>query len=156
MCSSDLRIKDYVKRGIAVLKQLGLENPSMAVAGLNPHCGEHGILGTEEQTDIIPAVQELKEEGYNVCGPIGADSIFHQALEGRFDSVLSLYHDQGHVAAKTLDFDRTVSITGGMPILRTSVDHGTAFDIAGKGIASEVSLVETIKVASKYAPSFVG
>ena len=150
------RIKDYVKRGIAVLKQLGLENPSMAVAGLNPHCGEHGILGTEEQTDIIPAVQELKEEGYNVCGPIGADSIFHQALEGRFDSVLSLYHDQGHVAAKTLDFDRTVSITGGMPILRTSVDHGTAFDIAGKGIASEVSLVETIKVASKYAPSFVG
>nr|WP_156788730.1 4-hydroxythreonine-4-phosphate dehydrogenase PdxA [Pseudoramibacter alactolyticus] len=150
------RIKDYVKRGIAVLKQLGLENPSMAVAGLNPHCGEHGILGTEEQTDIIPAVQELKEEGYNVFGPIGADSIFHQALEGRFDSVLSLYHDQGHVAAKTLDFDRTVSITGGMPILRTSVDHGTAFDIAGKGIASEVSLVETIKVASKYAPSFVG
>lgn len=149
------RIKDYVKRGIAVLKQLGLENPSMAVAGLNPHCGEHGILGTEEQTDIIPAVQELKEEGYNVFGPIGADSIFHQALEGRFDSVLSLYHDQGHVAAKTLDFDRTVSITGGMPILRTSVDHGTAFDIAGKGIASEVSLVETIKVASKYAPSFV-
>lgn len=150
------RIKDYVKRGITVLKQLGLKNPSMAVAGLNPHCGEHGILGTEEQSDIIPAIKELKEEGYNVFGPIGADSIFHQALEGRFDSVLSLYHDQGHVAAKTLDFDRTVSITGGMPILRTSVDHGTAFDIAGKGIASEVSLVEAIKVASKYAPSFVG
>ena len=94
---------------------------------------------------------QLKSRSY---GPIGADSVFHQALEGRIDSVLSLYHDQGHVAAKTLDFDRTVSITGGMPILRTSVDHGTAFDIAGKGIASEISLVEALLVGAKYAPSF--
>lgn len=148
------RIEDYVRRGLAVLRQLGLENPSMAIAGLNPHCGEQGILGTEEQTDIIPAVEALKKEGLRVFGPIGADSVFHQALEGRFDSVLSLYHDQGHVAAKTLDFDRTVSITGGMPILRTSVDHGTAFDIAGKGIASEISLVEALLVGAKYAPSF--
>lgn len=150
------RIKDYVKRSLDVLKKLGVSEGTMAIAGLNPHCGEHGILGTEEQTDVIPAVQELQAEGYPVAGPIGADSVFHQALQGRYNSVLSLYHDQGHVAAKTLDFERTVSITGGMPILRTSVDHGTAFDIAGKGIASAVSLIEAILVASKYALSFSG
>lgn len=148
------RIKDYVVRSLEVLKKLGVTEGNMAIAGLNPHNGEHGILGTEEQTDVIPAVEELQEEGYPVVGPIGADSVFHQAKNGRYNSVLSLYHDQGHVAAKTLDYDRTVSITGGMPILRTSVDHGTAFDIAGKGIASEVNLVEAILVAAKYAPNF--
>ena len=150
------RIKDYVIRGLEVLKKLGVSQGTMAIAGLNPHCGEHGILGTEEETEVIPAIRELQAEGYPVAGPIGADSVFHQALQGRFNSVLSLYHDQGHVAAKTLDFDRTVSITGGMPILRTSVDHGTAFDIAGTGQASAVSLIEAILVASKYALSFTG
>ena len=150
------RIKDYVIRGLEVLKKLGVSQGNMAIAGLNPHCGEHGILGTEEETEVIPAIQELQAEGYPVVGPIGADSVFHQALQGRFNSVLSLYHDQGHVAAKTLDFDRTVSITGGMPILRTSVDHGTAFDIAGTGKASAISLIEAILVASKYALAFTG
>lgn len=150
------RIKDYVKRSLAVLDKLGVKEGTMAIAGLNPHCGEHGILGTEEQTDVIPAVEELQKEGYPVCGPIGADSVFHLALQGKFNSVLSLYHDQGHIAAKTLDFERTVSVTGGMPILRTSVDHGTAFDIAGTGKASAVSLKEAILVAAKYAPSFSG
>lgn len=148
------RIIDYVHRGFDVLHQLGLKNPSMAIAGLNPHCGEHGILGTEEQTDVIPAIEALKAEGYNVYGPIGADSVYWQALHGKYDSVLSLYHDQGHVAAKTVDFEKTVSITGGMPILRTSVDHGTAFDIAGTGVASPISLIEAIRVAAKYAFSF--
>lgn len=150
------RIKDYVKRSLDVLKKLGVTEGTMAIAGLNPHCGEHGILGMEEQTDVIPAVSELQEEGYPVAGPIGADSVFHLALQGKFNSVLSLYHDQGHIAAKTLDFERTISITGGMPILRTSVDHGTAFDIAGTGTASAVSLKEAIWVASKYALSFSG
>ena len=150
------RIKDYVKRSLEVLKKLGVKDGTMAIAGLNPHCGEHGILGTEEQTEVIPAVQELQAEGYPVAEPIEAGSVFHQALQGRYNSVLSLYHDQGHVAAKTLDFDRTVAITGGMPILRTSVDHGTAFDIAGTGKASAVSLIEAILVASKYALSFTG
>ena len=89
--------------------------------------------------------------GYKVAGPIGADSVFHQALEGKYNSVLSLYHDQGHIATKTYDFERTISITCGMPILRSSVDHGTAFDIAGKGIASPVSMIEAIKVAEKYS-----
>lgn len=126
----------------------------MAVAGLNPHSGEHGLFGWEEVQEIAPAVEALKEEGYDVEGPIGADSVFHQAACGKYSSVLSLYHDQGHIAAKTLDFDRTISVTNGMPILRTSVDHGTAFDIAGTGKASAVSLIEAIKVAAKYSPEF--
>ena len=148
------RLMDYVKRSFAVMKQLGLEEPSMAVAGLNPHCGEHGLFGDEEVREVTPAVRQLQEEGYNVYGPIGADSVFFQAMEGKYDSVMSLYHDQGHIATKTVDFYRTISITGGMPILRTSVDHGTAFDVAGKGIATSISMEEAILVASKYAPSF--
>lgn len=148
------RIKDYVKRCLEALKRLGVEEGTMAVAGLNPHCGEHGLFGDEEVREIIPAILELQEEGYPVAGPIGADSVFHQAAQGRFNSVLSLYHDQGHIATKTLDFDRTIAITNGMPILRTSVDHGTAFDIAGTGEAGAVSMIEAILLAAKYSPRF--
>lgn len=126
----------------------------MAIAGLNPHCGEHGLFGFEEVNEITPAIEELQKEGYQVVGPIGADSVFHQAAQGRYNSVLSLYHDQGHIATKTLDFDRTIAITNGMPILRTSVDHGTAFDIAGTNKVSEISMVEAILLAAKYAPNF--
>ncbi|WP_422481608.1 4-hydroxythreonine-4-phosphate dehydrogenase PdxA [Pleomorphochaeta sp. DL1XJH-081] len=120
------------------------------VAALNPHAGEHGLFGDEEQMAIVPAIEHAQEEGMNVVGPVGADSVFHLAKVGKYRAVLSLYHDQGHIAAKTLDFDRTISVTWALPFLRTSVDHGTAFDIAGKGIASEVSMVEAIKVAIKY------
>ncbi len=148
------RIKDYVKRCLEALRRLGVEGGTMAIAGLNPHCGEHGLFGDEEVNEITPAVLELQAEGYPVTGPIGADSVFHQAAQGRYNSVLSLYHDQGHIATKTLDFDRTISITNGMPILRTSVDHGTAFDIAGKGEASAVSMIEAILLAAKYSPCF--
>ena len=148
------RIIEYVRRGTAALQQLGIREPKIAVAGLNPHCGEHGLFGREEVDEVIPAVEALQKEGYLITGPIGADSVFYQARQGRFDCVLSLYHDQGHIAAKTVDFNRTISITCGMPILRTSVDHGTAFDIAGKGIADEISLVEAIRLGAKYAPHF--
>lgn len=148
------RIKDYVKRCLEALKKLGVTDGTMAIAGLNPHSGEHGLFGDEEVLEVMPAIEELQKEGYQVVGPIGADSVFHLALKGKFNSVLSLYHDQGHIATKTLDFERTIAITGGMPILRTSVDHGTAFDIAGKGIASEVSMVEAILLAGKYSPNF--
>jgi 4-hydroxythreonine-4-phosphate dehydrogenase len=127
----------------------------MAIAGLNPHSGEHGLFGNEEVDHVTPAVEELRAEGYDVVGPIGADSVFHLALQGRFNSVLSLYHDQGQIATKTLDFESTNTITGGMPILRTSVDHGTAMDIAGKGIASEVSMVEAILLGAKYSKNFM-
>ena len=148
------KIKDCVKECLEALKRLGVTEGTMAIAGLNPHCGEHGLFGWEEVNEITPAVEELQAEGYPVVGPIGADSVFHQAAIGRYNSVLSLYHDQGHIATKTLDFDRTISITNGMPILRTSVDHGTAFDIAGKGIVSEISMAEAILLAAKYAPFF--
>ena len=149
------RIKDYVKRCKEVLKKLGVTEGTMAIAGLNPHSGEHGLFGDEEVNHVAPAVEELRAEGYDVTGPIGADSVFHLALQGRFNSVLSLYHDQGHIATKTLDFERTIAITGGMPILRTSVDHGTAMDIAGKGIASEISMVEAILLGAKYSANFI-
>ena len=148
------RIIDYVIRCTQALQRLGVTEGTMAVAGLNPHSGEHGLFGWEEVKEIAPAVEELKQMGYNVEGPVPADSVFHQTAMGKYNAVLSLYHDQGHIAAKTLDFDRTISITNGMPILRTSVDHGTAFDIAGKGIASAVSMKEAIRLAAKYAPYF--
>lgn len=145
------RIIDYVQRSQKVLKQMGIEDGKMAIAGLNPHSGEHGLFGDEEVREIIPAVEALKNMGYQVEGPIGADSVFHLALQGYYHSVLSLYHDQGHIATKTLDFYRTISITGGMPILRTSVDHGTAFDLAGSGAANSISMEEAILVGAKYA-----
>ena len=148
------RIIDYVVRCTEALKKLGVTDGTMAVAGLNPHSGERGLFGWEEVNEIAPAVEELKAMGYDVAGPVPADSVFHQAAIGRFSSVLSMYHDQGHIATKTLDFERTISITCGMPILRTSVDHGTAFDIAGKNIVSEVSMTEAIRLAAKYAPAF--
>lgn len=148
------RIVDYVRRCTEALRRLGVTGGTMAIAGLNPHSGEHGLFGTEEERAVYPAVARLKSMGYQVEGPISADSVFHLALEGRYSSVLSLYHDQGHIATKTLDFHKTIAITNGMPILRTSVDHGTAFDVAGKGIASSVSMEEAILIAAKYAPNF--
>ena len=144
------RIIDYVIRCKEALNKLGVEDGVMAIAGLNPHSGEHGLFGNEEMEAVFPAVEELKKMGYLVEGPIGADSVFHLALKGRYNCVLSLYHDQGHIATKTLDFERTIAVTAGMPILRTSVDHGTAMDIAGTGIASAVSMEEAIRVAVKY------
>ena len=149
------RIIDYVKRCMKALEKLGVTDGTMAIAGLNPHSGEHGLFGWEEVNEIMPAIEELQAEGYQVVGPIGADSVFHQAAQGRYNSVLSLYHDQGHIATKTLDFEKTIAITNGMPILRTSVDHGTAFDIAGKGIVIAVSMIEAILLAAKYAPNFI-
>lgn len=150
------RIIDYVERCTEALARLGVTEGTMAVAGLNPHSGEHGLFGWEEVNEIAPAVEELRARGYDVVGPLSADTVFHQAATGKFNSVLSLYHDQGHIAAKTLDFERTIAITNSMPILRTSVDHGTAFDIAGTGTASAVSMIEAVKLAAKYAPYFKG
>ncbi|MBA4509530.1 4-hydroxythreonine-4-phosphate dehydrogenase PdxA [Clostridium sporogenes] len=148
------RVLDYIIRCSEALEKLGVKDGKMAVAGLNPHSGEHGLFGDEEMKAVVPAIEEAQKMGYKVEGPIGADSVFHLALMGRYNSVLSLYHDQGHIATKTLDFERTIAVTNGMPILRTSVDHGTAFDIAGTGIASSVSMVEAIILAAKYSPKF--
>ena len=148
------RLLNYIKRCTGALRMLGITEGTMAVAGLNPHCGEHGLFGVEEVEVIAPAVEEARRMGYDVEGPVSADSVFHLALTGRFNSVLSLYHDQGHIATKTLDFERTISITVGLPFLRTSVDHGTAYDIAGTGKASAVSMTEAVMTAAKYAPSY--
>jgi len=143
------RLVDYVIRCADALKRLGLAKRKIAIAGLNPHNGEHGLFGDEER-EIEPAVKILQDRGIDVVGPIPADSVFSQALNGKYDAVLSLYHDQGHIATKTLDFEKTISLTIGMPFLRTSVDHGTAFDIAGKGIAGSVSMEEAIRLAALY------
>lgn len=148
------RLLDYMRRSLEALKQLGLNDPSLVVAGLNPHCGEHGLFGDEEDREIVPAVEEAQAAGLKVFGPKPADSVFHFAMQGAWDAVLSTYHDQGHIATKMVDFHRTISLTLGMPILRTSVDHGTAFDIAGSGKVSAVSMVEAIRIAAEYAANF--
>ena len=148
------RIRDYVERSHDALIKLGVENPKLAVAGLNPHSGENGLFGMEEVDEITPGIEWSKKDGYDVTGPVPADSVFFQALNGKYDAVISLYHDQGHIAAKMTDFHKTISITNGLPFLRSSVDHGTAFDIAGKNIASSESMEEAIKLAGKYALSF--
>ncbi len=141
------RIASILPRIAAELRRLGFPQPRIAVAALNPHAGEGGALGREDHDEIAPAVEEARAQGLQVDGPIPADSVFAQALEGRYDAVLSLYHDQGHIAAKTVDFHGAVSVTLGLPFIRTSVDHGTAFDIAGKGIARAESMMAAILMA---------
>lgn len=148
------KMYEFIKRSVKALDILGVKNPKIAVAALNPHGGENGLFGREEMDEISPAIKRAKEDGIDVVGPVPADSVFHFGLKGSYDAVLSLYHDQGHIATKMVDFERTISITNNLPFLRTSVDHGTAFDIAGKGIASEVSMYEAIKLASQYAANF--
>jgi 4-hydroxythreonine-4-phosphate dehydrogenase len=147
------RLLDYIERCSAALSGLGVEG-ELVVAGLNPHCGEHGLFGDEEGREIEPAIALARARGVAVSGPVGADSVFHLAKTGRYAAVLSLYHDQGHIACKTLDFERTVSLTLGLPFLRTSVDHGTAFDIAWTGKASAVGMIEAILAAARYCPRY--
>lgn len=138
------------------LRKVGIENPLIAVAGLNPHNGDNGLFGREEIDELIPAVKAAQERGINCVGPCPADSVFHIGKSGKYDAILSLYHDQGHIACKTLDFEKSVTLTFGLPFIRSSVDHGTAFDIAGKGIAGAVSLIESTKVVAEYAAKMHG
>lgn len=135
------------------LRRIGYQRPLIAVAALNPHGSDEGLFGHEEKDALIPAIAEAQALGINAIGPVPADSVFHIGKSGAYDAILSLYHDQGHIATKTLDFEKTVTLTFGLPFIRGSVDHGTAFDIAGKGKASAVSLVEAIKVTAEYARS---
>ena len=144
------RVSKGIDNCVKALRQLGYDQPHLAVAALNPHGGEDGMFGREEIEAIKPAIASARARGMRISGPVPADSVFHLARIGRYDAVLSLYHDQGHIAAKMMDFEKTVSVTLGLPILRTSVDHGTAFDIAGTGKASAVSMIEAIRVAADY------
>ncbi|KAB2929671.1 MAG: 4-hydroxythreonine-4-phosphate dehydrogenase PdxA [Candidatus Contendobacter sp.] len=148
------RVLDYLQRCAQALEALGFPHPRLAVAGLNPHGGEHGLFGDEESRELDPAIADARDLGINVAGPIAADSVFHLALNGAFDAVLSLYHDQGHIATKMVDFQRTIAITLGLPFIRTSVDHGTAFDLAGTGAANALSMEEAIRLAATYAPRY--
>jgi len=131
------------------LSRMGFPKPRLAVAALNPHGGDEGLMGREEIEEIGPAVVAAQAEGIDASGPIPADSVFFRAIRGEFDAVICMYHDQGHIAIKTHGFERSVAVTLGLPIVRTSVDHGTAFDIAWQGIAHEVSQVEAICLAAQ-------
>jgi 4-hydroxythreonine-4-phosphate dehydrogenase len=133
------------------MRYLGYNNPRIAVAALNPHGGDNGLCGDEELKELGPAVKSAVSKGINAFGPVPADSVFLLFEKDKCDAVLSLYHDQGHIAAKVHDFLKTISVTIGLPFVRTSVDHGTAMDIAGKGIASAVSMEESIYVTAAYA-----
>lgn len=132
------------------LKKTGISAPHIAVAGLNPHAGEHGLFGTEEIEQLIPAVEAAKGEGVNVSGPIPPDTVFSKALKGVYDGVIAMYHDQGHIAAKLQHMSDCVNCTIGLPIIRTSVDHGTAFDIAGQGIADGANMKRSMHVAEQF------
>lgn len=133
------------------LPRFGVARPRLAVAGLNPHAGENGVLGLEDRDVLTPAVAEAQSSGIDVTGPLPADTVFVRAARGEFDVVVAAYHDQGLVPVKLLAFGRAVNVTLGLPIIRTSVDHGTAFDIARQGVADEGSLIEAILLAAKLA-----
>jgi 4-hydroxythreonine-4-phosphate dehydrogenase len=150
-----LRTNDIVVAGRATARALamdfGIGRPRLAIAGLNPHAGEGGTMGREEIDLIEPAIRKLLAEGYAVSGPYSADTLFHAAARQRYDAVLCMYHDQALIPLKTIDFDRGVNVTLGLPFIRTSPDHGTACDIAGKGLASAESLIAALRMAHDMA-----
>ena len=132
-------------------ERFGLKTPRIAVAGLNPHAGEAGMFGNEEKTIITPAIHDARNQGFDVVGPLPPDTVFYQAANGRYDAVVSMYHDQGLIPFKLIHFNDGVNITLGLPIIRTSVDHGTAYDIAGTGTADPGSLIAAITMAAQQA-----
>ncbi len=141
------RVAAVIQIANDIMVKIGYKNPKIAVAGINPHAGEGGLFGDEEIREIIPAIEKMKQKGINVSGPISPDTIFVRAHQGEYDIVVAMYHDQGHIPLKLLGFHSGVNVTAGLPIIRTSVDHGTAFDMAWKGIANELSMVEAINLA---------
>lgn len=145
------RIRDTVRAGHDHLRRIGYDSPRIAVSGLNPHCGENGLFGDEDDHLILPGIEMARAEGIDVQGPISADTLFHRAYQGAFDLVVANYHDQGHIPIKLVAFDTAVNVSIGLPIDRTSVDHGTAFDIAGKGIARHDNLLHAIAYARRLA-----
>ena len=141
------RISDVIRITYDTMVQFGIEKPRLVVAGLNPHAGEEGMFGNEEHTYIMPAIRKANASGFHVDGPLPADTLFKKAIRGYWDAVIAMYHDQGNIPIKLIGFGQVVNITLGLPIVRTSVDHGTAFDIAGKGIANETSLIAALVAA---------
>ncbi len=141
------RIEEVIDLGFQACRAFGIKSPRIAVAGLNPHAGEGGLFGNEELTEILPAIEAAKARGLLVDGPVAPDTVFIKASRGNYDIVIAMYHDQGHIPMKLLSFDDGVNVSFGLPIIRTSVDHGTAFDIAGTGTANEQSMLQSIRVA---------
>jgi len=147
------RILETVRTGYHHLKRIGYDNPRIAVAGINPHCGENGLFGREDDDQVAPGVALARAEGIDVVGPISADTLYYRAYSGAFDLVVAQYHDQGHIPIKLVAFDTAVNVSLGLPIDRTSVDHGTAFDLAGTGKAKHVNMLAAIDYARKLAAS---
>ena len=146
-------VERTIARGHEALERAGTRNPRIGVCGINPHAGENGLFGHgEEEEKIVPAIAACRKRGWNVEGPLPADTLFFRAQRGDFDLVVAMYHDQGHGPVKVLGLEQGVNITIGLPVVRTSVDHGTAFDIAGTGRADERSLMEAIRQAVQLAP----
>ena len=146
-------VERTIARAHAVLLKAGNLNPRIGVCGINPHAGENGLFGYgEEDRKIIPAVEACVAKGWNVVGPLPGDTLFYLAYRGDYDMVIAMYHDQGHIPIKVLGLEAGVNITIGLPVVRTSVDHGTAFDIAGTGVADERSIIEAIRQAAELAP----
>ena len=145
------RILQTIEMGDKAMRLLGFEPPRIAVCGLNPHAGEHGLFGEEERKFIDPAIHAARAKGIECSGPHAGDSVFLQAWRGAYDLVVAMYHDQGHIPMKLLDFEGTVNISLGIPIIRTSVDHGTAFDIAGKNQADPRSMKQAMRMAARMA-----
>ena len=146
------RVLRVIKLADEALKMLGIAEPRIAVAGLNPHSGEHGLFGNEDEREIAPAVAEAKALGMDVTGPVPPDTVFYQAaIKHEFDMVVVMYHDQGHIPIKVLGFETGVNVTVGLPCIRTSVDHGTAFAIAGQGIADSRSMTESLLLGAQMA-----
>jgi 4-hydroxythreonine-4-phosphate dehydrogenase len=145
------RVLATIRAGHAHFRRIGLAEPRIAVAGLNPHCGENGLFGTEDHDELEPAVVAARAEGINVEGPVPADTVFHRAYHGEFDLVVAQYHDQGHIPMKLVAFDTTVNVSLGLPIDRTSVDHGTAFGIAGTAKANHVNMHAAIAYGRRLA-----
>lgn len=143
------RVYQTILTGHRHLRQIGYDAPRIAVAGLNPHCGENGLFGAEDDVSIRPGVERAKAEGINVEGPISADTLYYRAYNGAFDLVVAQYHDQGHIPIKLVAFDEAVNVSLGLPIFRTSVDHGTAFDIAGTGVANHVNMNAALAYARR-------
>ena len=141
------RILDTIRLGSDAVRSLGFSAPRVAVCGLNPHAGENGMFGREERDFIQPAIDAARSQGIDCEGPLPADTLFVQAVRGKYDLVVAMYHDQGHIPMKVLDFEHTVNVTLGLPIIRTSVDHGTAFDIAGKNQADPEDMKTAIRLA---------
>jgi len=145
------RILRTIELGLEVMKRLGFPLPRIAVAGVNPHASDEGLFGDEEKREVIPAVKVATRRGLRVSGPVSPDTAFYRAVQGEFDLVVAMYHDQGHIAAKTQGFAEAVNVTAGLPIIRTSVDHGTAFDLVGKNRAHAENMKRAILLAGQMA-----